>query len=307
MQLPAVRIRNVAVVTFHALAALAGAWMVRVAERPIIDERYDPAEYRKGSDVPVGRDLDSPKHTARTVETRDRIVGGRDVRTDIAPGQLPGSIDRLGPSRLSSLRVGRSRNPFSWGYVWAQPREPRTRDDVVRDERQWQDPLGRRLLEEARARVEAVHVALESDLATEVQFGHVALDDVQFAAAGVLGLSRPFFVFPGRDVSIPAPPDATLSYYLGGRSIRDDQTTEALAVIRESMRARAKLRMQALGRGIELLVQGKGQFVDCAAFVIDSSGVRWIRQQDSNLPSNVVDRWNQVQDRTFAAIRELVR
>lgn len=231
-------------------------------------------------------------------------VAPSDPGTGVKPGVV-GRAEPVAPERTRrAVRTGRAIRGVQYTFLWS--------DDALEPPIGPPDPeqVARlaRMPEEVRSKVaaadDAVVHAERRRLEVEAQVGGSPLREAVFQLAAVDSLGSGFVVWPGRDLPIPASPEASLDHTLGGGA----WSSEAVQRVRHFEAEQATRRFELVSRAIEVARQRSSESaLKAAALWVSQGRALYVESADAQELSLIAEDWRRTREKYMDRIRRLLR
>lgn|GEM_PF-4733065 len=248
-------------------------------------------------------EAESPAAPDPTVPLREPVAPS-DEGTGVQPGVV-GHAESLAPERTrGAMRTGRAIRGVQYTFLWS--------DDALEPPIGPPDPeqVARlaRMPEEVRLKVAAADDAVVHSerrrLEVEAQVGGSPLRDAVFQLAAVDSLGSGIVVYPGRDIPLPASPEASLDHTLGGGAWSSD----AVQRVRHFEAEQATRRFELVGRAIEAAKnRAPESALRAAALWVSQGRAFYVESTDARDLSLIAEDWQRTREEHMDRIRRILK
>jgi hypothetical protein len=275
-------------------------------------ERQDPSTGPAG---PVASRADGPVPLEAHADTATSAQGGSSGDAQAGgSGDAPreeavsNEVRREEDTDSGRLRRGRVRRGLHHTYLWSddalEPPITVAAEEAARLRRERLPAPVRRQLEQMNA---AVVSAEKRRLEVEAALGGSPLRESVFQLAAVRSLGSGFVAYPGRDIAVPASPEASVDRLLAGATSHDN-AWKAAAVERVAKleRQQANRRRDIVVRVLDLVQEGAGEGVATPALWVADGVAGYVDPGAAELGRISAD-WSRARARHLRALKEILQ
>ena len=212
----------------------------------------------------------------------------------------------------SDRRCGLARREMPYTYLWSNDalESPDVGDDA--DIGSPMSSVQRLARERIQVQQEAVASALRRLLEVEASIGGSPFVDVPLQGMAIHSLGQSFLPYPGRDITLPATPAASIDAFLRSSNRTpaepsSEARSAAVALAAAGEMTQMRRRVDIINSGLRALGQNLGKRMEVEAIWIADHRLRWIPGGSDQKLSDLDGEWRQKEEYYIERVRVLFR